>query len=274
MLKRAIESLCPPAITAALRRASNRLKPMIVGDFATYDQAIAALPSAQAYEQDYIIQKTIDDTHRVQRESQDQSLAYTPALQRLLASLAGPIATRNRPDVLRVVDFGGQMGTHFFYARAVLPASLQLQWTVCETPATAAAARKHVNVPGLSFTDDLDSLSREPVDLVFTSGTLMHLPSPTEWLKKLLALRTHWCVIERTAMTDWSRDRLGVQMRSSPRGREAAYPFWLVRHAQYLAAAKEAGFAPALQWALDDHAMLVDGQVAHFRGVQLHRASA
>lgn len=115
-------------------------------------------------------------------------------------------------DPLRVLDFGGAAGQHYFVANRLMRRR-QLDWRVVETSAMVAAAQSVVD-PQLSFFEsirDATATWSEPPDLVFASGVLMFLADPMATLHDLMRTEARILFITRTGFTTDSAAIYAVQ---------------------------------------------------------------
>ena len=75
-----------------------------------------------------------------------------PYVIRQLAALQHAWLALDRPNPLRVLDFGGALGSHF-HALADHWSWVPLHWTVCETDAVASAGRAELKQIWLKVTN-------------------------------------------------------------------------------------------------------------------------
>jgi putative methyltransferase (TIGR04325 family) len=114
--------------------------------------------------------------------------------------------------VVRVIDFGGACGAHYFQVRAALPDATPLKWAVVETP-TMVSAAKEFESDELHFFEDLPTAKSWVVDadLTHSSSTLPYTSEPFEWLKRLIGLSSKYLLLTRMNMTEGDRDIIFVQ---------------------------------------------------------------
>jgi putative methyltransferase (TIGR04325 family) len=118
-----------------------------------------------------------------------------------------------RGDRLRVVDFGGACGFHYFMAKAILGSAYSLQWFVVETKGMATRARS-LEDGQLCFFHNLDE-AREAMgkpDVVFSSGTLQYLADPCATLEELTACGARYMLLTRVGLLDGKSTCYGVQV--------------------------------------------------------------
>jgi putative methyltransferase (TIGR04325 family) len=136
------------------------------GDFASFAEAATA--AASAYDQSIILEKTLAGT---------EAIRPTDAVPRndlqLFAALWSAVTEVDHAPV-RVLDFGGALGAHFFRFYGSLPKPVI--WTVVELPGTVAMAKMALQSDQLRFTESLEEAG--PADIVIASGVLQFLPEP------------------------------------------------------------------------------------------------
>jgi putative methyltransferase (TIGR04325 family) len=141
------------------------------------------------------------DTHWEQ-ETLWSDIATIPVLA---VGIAG-INLMARP--LRVLDFGGGCGVHYFFARSAL--ALSLKWAIVETPIMAEHAAQ-VSEGKFEAHDNIAPAvtSLGGVDLVFTSGAVQYTPDPLATLDALIAIGAPYFVLARFPF--WTQTTIGIQ---------------------------------------------------------------
>jgi putative methyltransferase (TIGR04325 family) len=115
-----------------------------------------------------------------------RQVAPEQALNSIIAVGIGAAEITDRP--LRVLDFGGGCGFHYFRASDAL--QMPLRWAIVETPTMAQRAVKVANGRFGVFStvaEAADALGK--IDLVHVSSAIQYVPEPLESLKSLAALR-------------------------------------------------------------------------------------
>ena len=120
---------------------------------------------------------------------------YNPVLA---VGIAGTELTA-RP--LRVLDFGGGCGIHYFFVRLVFRQSLK--WAIVETPIMAEHAAQ-VSEGAFEVYDNIAEaiVSLGSVDLVVTSGTVQYTPDPMVALDELIAIGAPYFMLARFPFLD------------------------------------------------------------------------
>lgn len=142
----------------------------------------------------------------------------------VLAGLALALAAGG--NRLRVLDFGGSLGSTYRMAREFLLHVEDLKWAVVEQPHIAETGRREFSTGRLSFHDDLDSGFRtvKPNVLVLSS-VLQYLPSPYSFAGTAVGLGIPFVIIDRTPFSRAGGDVLTVQHNPRRLG-GSSYPCW------------------------------------------------
>jgi putative methyltransferase (TIGR04325 family) len=139
-----------------------------------------------------------------------RQFAPEQAMNSILAVGIAAADITERP--LRVLDFGGGCGFHFFRVNAVLRP--QLRWAIVETRTMAERAEKVAQGRFEVFTDVTGAVAAlGRVDLVHASSAIQYVPDPLGTLKALAALRAPYLMLARFPV--WGRNQL-VGVQTSP----------------------------------------------------------
>lgn len=115
---------------------------------------------------------------------------------------------------IKIVDYGGACGVHYFEARRFFPENIKLNWTIIETPQMVLSAKAQgLENPELKFTNDLNSIE-EPIDLLYSSCALHYVVHPYDELEKLINKKAKWLFFNRMMFNRNNRDLFTVQKSS------------------------------------------------------------
>jgi putative methyltransferase (TIGR04325 family) len=135
---------------------------------------------------------------------------------------------------LRVVDFGGAAGGHFF-SLASAQVELVESWTVVETPEMVRQAQDVLCVPKLRFVDSLSAVERRP-DFVLASSSLQYVDDFENYYSKLLDLDAQYFCLDRTPMWPGSKTQTYLQRVFRNDGQwqyETSYPTFIYPETMY-----------------------------------------
>jgi putative methyltransferase (TIGR04325 family) len=230
---RLANELLPPALLRLWRRI-RRPRYGFFGSYGSYPEAAEAAGGA-GYSDPAMVDTLVQNQRR--RAASPAPLTLDDHWMQLQLGLAH--ALEGAPDgELRVLDFGGAAGTHYFdvvrwRARAGWPSG-RLRWHVCETAAMAAAAGAALGDEELSFHDSLEELEQGSYDLVYVSGSLQYVPHAEDTWERLAGLSHRWLVLNRTPFVPAQADLFAVQRVLVPGGRPASYPGRFLAEAPWL----------------------------------------
>jgi putative methyltransferase (TIGR04325 family) len=137
---------------------------------------------------------------------------------------------------LNVLDFGGSLGSTYYQVRDVIPAHIQLHWSVVEQ-------QNYVRCGQETFEDDIlkfhftiaESLAAQKANILLLSSVVQYLQKPHEFLEEIKKLDFKYILIDRTAFVREDRaDRLTLQI-VPPDIYEAKYPAWFFNEKKFLA---------------------------------------
>lgn len=225
------------------------------GDYATWREARC---DSAGYDESAILDRVVTATRAVRdgRAAFERDGVAFPTLHEnyplLYALFRIAAGNRNR---LRVVDFGGALGSAFWQHRRALAALDTIEWRVVEQMHFVEAGRREFSLGGLSFWPSLDAATADGApDLLFTSGALQYVEAPWRLIEAIVALGAPYMLFERLPLWPEGRDRLTVE-QVPPEYGATSYPSWFLDEARFLATVE-----PAYE-ALGRYATLLDGGV-------------
>jgi putative methyltransferase (TIGR04325 family) len=136
---------------------------------------------------------------------------------------------------LRVLDFGGSLGSTFFQHRALLRGLHELRWGVVEQASFVATGRREFANHTLSFHETFDeALTALQPNVVLFSGVLGWIEDPHAVLDLAVAANPPAILVDRTPLTPLPHDVAKVQ-RVPERIYRASYPCWFLSRTRFLA---------------------------------------
>lgn len=154
--------------------------------------------------------------------------------------VAGLLLGRREGQPLRVLDFGGGLGSSYWQNRGVLDPGLggqPLKWTVVEQP-TMVERAAFLPPHGIQYVERAADADTEEVDCVLLSSSLQYLEEPHHTLEDLLNTGARVLVIDRTPMASVNADVPCVQITPQHIYR-ASYPVWVFSQTQLESALKD-----------------------------------
>lgn len=126
-----------------------------------------------------------------------------------LSSLINALAINK--TVLNIIDFGGINGGHYLEISKIVP-KVKFHWQVVET-SEMVSKMKSFSDEYLTFSDDLDKVIFEtkPIDIFYTSCTILYTPQPYEFLKKIINSGASYIVFNRQSLSKTDNDIIRIQ---------------------------------------------------------------
>jgi putative methyltransferase (TIGR04325 family) len=267
-------AILPPILVRMLRRGTppqtSDERIWFTGQYAIWSDA---LHSASGYAEEIILKRVDAATAKVVAGNaafeRDGVTFETP--QPPLQLLAGLLrAAVENDNILRVVDFGGSLGSSFRQCKPFLSSLQILDWRVVEQPAFVERGAQCYQTGELKFFATIESAAQGPRPTVtFASSSLQYVSNPHQVLNELCETGSDFLIIDRTPFTDLDHDRLVVQ--HVPESiYPATYPCWLLSKSRMLAALdanwETLAIFPALDGVFDVSAIRIE-----FLGMILRR---
>jgi putative methyltransferase (TIGR04325 family) len=210
------------------RRGSHKSLNQFSDEYASWGQAKRA---ATGYDFLPIFQKGLEATRLVrdglaiyERDTVifDQREIFYPLLSWLLFA-----ASLNNGS-LRVLDFGGALGTSYFQNKPFFSGLREVFWGVVEQYQYIDIGRAEFATSELKFYESSKECVEEITpNLLLLSSVLQYLEEPYKELDKLLKLDIPFVIIDRMMAHHFEGDRIVVQT-VPPSIYEASYPVWLL----------------------------------------------
>jgi putative methyltransferase (TIGR04325 family) len=188
------------------------------------DAALKVRDSIAEYQQDSVIMEHI--------------VYSSVILVFLILSLA------KQKEGIRIIDFGGGLGTNYYQNRKILRRLTTVDWRVVERPIFTELGLKHLQTHELSFSASLDeALSRAPAtDALLFSGSLQCVENPFELLDRAAAAGIETLALDRVIVGPGDTHALFVQ-RPDPTIYPASIPCWCFSRSALIATIEAKGFS-------------------------------
>jgi putative methyltransferase (TIGR04325 family) len=204
------------------------------GDYRDWAEARAA---SGGYGDNAIVQKVLAATLEVRAGraafERDGVLFYSLESDRPLLELLQEIA-RALQGRLRVLDFGGSLGSNYWRHRTFLPKGENLRWDVVEQGAFVEAGRRHLADTPLKFHHDVQAAQAQGEhDVLLCSCVLQYLEEPFRILDEWSQLEIPYLLLNNLPLHAKGPDRLRVQ-HVPPSIYAATYPVWFFNREAFL----------------------------------------
>jgi len=142
-------------------------------------------------------------------------------------------ASDNKSGELRVLDFGGSLGTTYFQNRLFLQDFKELQWAIVEQEHFVRTGKEFFEDQKLKFYHNIEDCVKEiNPNVVVLSSVIQYIEKPFEILDKLMKVGADYIIIDRMPLIG-KKDRIVVQRVSSAIYR-ASYPSWLLNEQNFV----------------------------------------
>ncbi len=209
-LKRIIKQLLPPALINLLLRlgfGGNKFQ----HGFSSFEEA---RKKSSGYDQGAIL----ESIRAASAEVRDGKAAYErdgvtfDEIQYSWPLLSCLLATPAEGGRLRVLDFGGALGSSYRQTEAFLKKSgLTLDWVVLEQEELARIGQLEFANSELSFTSDFNNLDSGNFDVVLFASSICYIPNPEEIFRKTIELGPKRIIFDRTPEAPGDSKLYGIQ---------------------------------------------------------------
>jgi putative methyltransferase (TIGR04325 family) len=232
-MKQFIKSLIPPILLDLLNLYNNS-KYGWFGNYATWKEAKKA---SSGYESDEILQKVRTSLLKVKNGEavyERDSVIFNeihyswPLLTGLM------LATAKSNGKLRVLDFGGSLGSTYYQNKKFLDQLGDVSWSVVEQKHFVDTGKKDFADERLHFYDHIESCIQEQnPNVLVLSSVLQYMEKPYELLDELLKHNFQFVLFDRTPFSLDNQDQITIQI-VSPIIYSASYPCWLFNEIFFL----------------------------------------
>ncbi len=230
-MRQLIKSLIPPIIVDTLRK----LKFNKYGWHGNYKNWEEAKKSSAGYDSDAILQKVRLSLLKVkngeavyERDSVifDEIQYSWPLLSGLL------LAASNAKGNLRVLDFGGSLGSTYYQNKKFLNQLDSVSWSVVEQKHFVDAGKKDFEDERLKFYYDVTACVKEQKpNVLVLSSVLQYIEKPYELMDEILKNDFEFIIIDRTPFSKNKQIKLQIV---PPSIYIASYPCWFFEEEEFL----------------------------------------
>jgi putative methyltransferase (TIGR04325 family) len=216
LLRRFVKPWIPPAIWGALHRAKVGRIISFKGDYPSWKAAAA---DAEGYDSAEILNRVAAGTRKVVAgeaayERDSVVFDHVEYSWPLLASLLQIASERGS---LRVIDFGGSLGSTWRQNRAFLSRlSVPIRWRVVEQDNFVALGAAEFSDAVLEFMGSITAAAQGGVDAALFCASLCYLADPEDAIAQVEAAGAPFLVIDRLPVSTAAKDRIMVQRVNEP----------------------------------------------------------
>ncbi len=135
---------------------------------------------------------------------------------------------------LKVLDFGGSLGTTYFQNRDFLSGLKSLDWRIVEQENYVEEGIKNFQNEELKFFSDFDhALQSSKPDILIVSSVIQYLPRPFEMIEKFLAVGFDYIIFDRTSFIELPDHKIAIQ-KVKPSIYDAVLPIWFFNYEKFM----------------------------------------
>lgn len=166
---------------------------------------------------------------------------------------------------LRVLDFGGSLGSFYFQHKKHFRLLKLVRWAVIEQPQYVACGQAEIQTDVLKFYETVDAcLVDGNIDIILFSSVLQYLEKPygvmRDLMRDLASSDARYVLIDRTPFISGTEDRLMVQKVPSSIY-SASYPAWFFSWQSFLSELASTGLELELEFSAEE-----DVGIGQFKG--------
>lgn len=210
-LRNYVLSLLPEELRQFLRRKISS-RPSFDDSFEDWTTASQA---SSGYGTEAIVAKVLESTLAVQKGEavfERDSVAFERADYSwpVLSAILWAAAVNN--GVLRVLDFGGSLGSTFFQYSPFLKKIPEVEWSIVEQDSFVEAGNTSLNESKLTFHLNIEDCIRlKNPNFIFFGSSLQYVEDPMSLLQSVANSKAEILLIDRTPATELDHDLYTVQ---------------------------------------------------------------
>jgi len=250
-MKQFFISLIPKSFLPIVKWAFQKRLVYWKGNYTTWAKAES---ETEGYNTDVILNAVIDAVRKVKRGEalyeRDSVLFYLPEKKNALYEIIQQVATQNSGKI-RVIDFGGSLGSTYFQHKKYLDTLPGVEWNVIEQAKFVSFAKMELEDEKLKFHYKIEECKLDSeFNLLVFSSVLQYLEHGIVSLDALLKLQIQYCVIDRTNFTFEPNDIITKQTVPSSIYK-ASYPCWFFNPDKMVQKFQSYSYSLVNQWTND-----------------------
>lgn len=230
--KSKIKQLIPPILFDAAKRLTHQRYGWY-GDYKTWEEAKRI---CTGYDNKVIFEKVKNAALKVKtgEVAYERDGVVFDKIEYSWQLLAGLMyVTGLKKGNLKVLDFGGALGTTYFQNREFFE-GLKVKWGIVEQKHFVDFGNKNIEDGNIKFYESIQACLKEySPDVVVLSSVIQYLEKPYDFLCELIQYKFEFIIFDRTTFTLNNKDRLTVQ-RVPPWIYPASYPCWFLSESKFL----------------------------------------
>jgi putative methyltransferase (TIGR04325 family) len=204
------------------------------GNFSSWEEAVSA---SEGYDSSFIVNKVKNATLKVKNGEaafeRDSVLFAEKEYSWPLLSALLLVAAQNKGK-LRLVDFGGSLGSTYFQYKHLLKDLEEVKWHIVEQENYYKIGKDIFEDKELKFSKDLIAcLENNEINAVLFGCVLPYVSQPYEIIKEVFHQKVPFIFLDRMPFIAGPEDRLTVQ-KVPPEIYQASYPAWFFSYQKFM----------------------------------------
>ena len=223
-MKQLIKSLTPPLFLNTLKKYRNH-KYGWKGDYLTWQQAENA---STGYDSGEILKAVTSSLLKVKNNEAvyERDSVVFDEIQYSWPLLSGLLLASVKDGAVRVLDFGGSLGSTYYQNKKFLDKIDTVSWSIVEQKSFVDLGKSRFEDEQLKFFYSVDEcVKSEKPNTLLLSSVLQYIEKPYELLDDILKNKFEYILIDRTPFNLKDRDKITLQI-IPPDIYEASYPCW------------------------------------------------
>lgn len=221
-----------------LKRLLSKALSKKYGWFGDYKSWKEAMKVSGGYDSSEILEKVKSAVLKVKNGEaefeRDSVLFYEKEYSWALLSGLLLVAGKNAGK-LRLIDFGGSLGSTYFQHKPFLDNLPQVSWNIVEQENFYKTGKVIFQNNVLKFYPDIAScLKDDQVDAILLGCVLPYMETPYIFLEEIFKYKISYLLIDRMPFINSEYDRLTVQ-KVPPYIYKASYPAWFFSYKKFIA---------------------------------------
>jgi putative methyltransferase (TIGR04325 family) len=226
MLIKIIKAFIPPIFFGIFRKPKQS-GIIYSGDFNNWDEASQI---SNGYNTDEIFSKVRDATLLVKRgkaEFERDSVLFDKIEYSLPIFSGILLAAAKNDGHLKVLDFGGALGSTYFQNRKFLKELKSVKWGIVEQPHFVECGKELFQDNQLFFFNNIEECVNEfSPNLVILGSVLQYIENSTVLLNQIHKINFSALVIDRIPISQYENDKISIQYVPKEIYK-ANYPIWI-----------------------------------------------
>lgn len=174
-----------------------------------------------------------------------------------------------KSDRIKLLDFGGSLGSTYFQHKSVLPME-RIRWNIVEQEHFVDYGKEHIKELGFFRTAE-ECNDSAGYDTVLFSSVLQYLDEPYSYLERILRPAPQYVIVDRTPFLQTGNSAI-VNQSVPPVIYKAIYPAWLLNQTELEEYMKQAGYIRRDEWKCIDMIEHIDSfEQPVFKGLLFER---